>query len=187
MCLWSTVCKILTALFSSQNDFEGVWWLRFATMSSCALVFTSGKNSTWSGRAQANGWRTKIRQDYQVESFRNCNPKHFFLSLLLFISKFLFLVAFCWAWWYGLEGIHGHFEVHYQGFWRAWSLVSQGLDGWTKSQWIFALATFGYSSQLRHVLPGKHSYLQIPQLNCWWPLWYLCRIRFFFRVWMKSQ
>ena len=111
----------------------------------------------------------------------------FFLSLLLFISKFLFLVAFCWAWWYGLEGIHGHFEVHYQGFWRAWSLVSQGLDGWTKSQWIFALAAFGYSSQLRYVLPGRHSYLQIPQLNCWWPLWYLCRIRFFFRVWMKSQ
>ena len=183
MCLWSTVCKILTTKFSSQNDFEGVWWLRFATMSSCALVFTSGKNSTWSGCAQDHGWRSKIRQDYQVESFRNCNPKHF-LSLLLFISKFLFLVAFCWAWWYGLEGIHGHFEVHYQGFWCAWSLVSQGLDGWTKSQWVFALATFGYSYQLRNVLPGK-----LTQIENTIELRFVClyRIRFLFRVWMKSQ
>ena len=103
LCLWSTVCKILTTLFSSQNDFEGVWWLRFATMSSCALVFKSGKNSTWSGRAQANGWRTKIRQDYQVESFRNCNPKHFFFISFTFHFKVpffscLLLSMMVWSW-----------------------------------------------------------------------------------------
>lgn len=36
------------------------------------------------------------------------------------------------------------------------SLWISGCEGWTKSQRVFTLATFGHSLPLRHVLPGRH-------------------------------
>ena len=82
--------------------------------------------------------------------------QNFFFNFLALNFNFL-LVAICWTWWCGLERIYGHFEVRHQGVWRTWSLVSQRLDGWAKSQWILALATFDDSSKLRHVFPGKNN------------------------------